>query len=226
MPHRKREQKSDLRERLIQAGLDYMREHDARSLTMRKLADLCDVTPHAIYNHFPSKDELIRALNDRVLSSLTFFAVDALTCDSSDFVTKMSHLADTYLLLLERYPYHLQAAQRKNHDPHYKIIQTPEGFTCFGKYPGFPSLKKLSKICTLPPAILKGLLKLGKLSMRFKRAPSEIPLQPDATDAVMGQTLLLCLLAGLPGTVQTRPYDKQSQATTNSMLRSLLQRVL
>ena len=53
------------REALLEAGLEITPREDLQGLTIRKLAEVFDVTAMAIYRHFRNKDELIDGVLDR-----------------------------------------------------------------------------------------------------------------------------------------------------------------
>jgi AcrR family transcriptional regulator len=54
------------RERIHEAGLTLFNERGYTGTTVRELADACDLTPGAIYNHYASKEALLFAIIDRV----------------------------------------------------------------------------------------------------------------------------------------------------------------
>jgi AcrR family transcriptional regulator len=54
------------RERIREAGLTLFNERGYTGTTVRELADACDLTPGAIYNHYASKEALLFAIVDRV----------------------------------------------------------------------------------------------------------------------------------------------------------------
>ena len=56
----------DTRGRIHDAGLTLFNERGYTGTTVRELADACDLTPGAIYNHYASKDALLFAIVDRV----------------------------------------------------------------------------------------------------------------------------------------------------------------
>jgi len=56
----------DTRERIHDAGLTLFNDRGYTGTTMRELADACDLTPGAIYNHYASKEALLFAIVDRV----------------------------------------------------------------------------------------------------------------------------------------------------------------
>lgn len=55
------------RERILTAAFEILDEYGLGDLTMRRLARHLDVAPGALYWHFPSKQELIGGISDRIL---------------------------------------------------------------------------------------------------------------------------------------------------------------
>lgn len=225
-----RTKKKSLRDELIREGIIFLKEHSIEELTMRKIAELCHVTPHAIYNHFKNKDELIVAINDALLKGLTKTAIDALTKDSADFTEKMTRFAVIYLDLLEKYPFHISMLHQNTErfSPYYELIPDEEGrIAYFDRYPGFPTLKTLQKICTLPPVALKGLLKLGQMASRLKKSPSEIVLEPDKAETARGQLILYSFMSGLQNEMHSGMIPEQGQeAVIGDLLRLLFRYIL
>ena len=60
------------REKVIETGLNLIKRKSADTITMRSLADAVGVTPMALYNHFSSKRELLRAIAERVIGRAEF----------------------------------------------------------------------------------------------------------------------------------------------------------
>lgn len=225
-----RGKKSLLREELIEAGVAFLNDHETEELTMRKMAELCHVTPHAIYNHFKDKDALLTAISDRILGQMTGLAIDALTRDSAGLAEKMTRFADLYLKQMEKYPYHasmLAAQKNGSASPYYEIERTEDGIIFRGKYPGFPSLKTLNKICTLPPAAIKGLLMLGKMASLLKKPSSEIALREDNAEVARGQIMLFSFIVGIQSEFHSGliPMEGRHDAIF-SLVQSLLDQIV
>jgi len=55
---------------IVQTALRVRLEHDARELSMRRLAAALDVTPMALYRHFAGKDEILVDMADALLGTL------------------------------------------------------------------------------------------------------------------------------------------------------------
>jgi AcrR family transcriptional regulator len=60
------ERSPDTRERIHDAGLTRFNQRGYTGTTVRELAEACDLTPGAIYNHYASKEALLFAIVDRV----------------------------------------------------------------------------------------------------------------------------------------------------------------
>lgn len=57
-------------ERIVTAAIAVIGEVGSEQFSVRKLGDALDADPTAIYRHFRSKDELLRAIGDRSLSGV------------------------------------------------------------------------------------------------------------------------------------------------------------
>lgn len=56
--------------RIEEAALDLFFEHGYRSTSMRDIAQACGITAAALYNHFPSKDQILYAMVHRLHEEL------------------------------------------------------------------------------------------------------------------------------------------------------------
>ena len=56
----------DLRAVIIEKGIEFINEHGAKSLSLRKIAAACGVSHSAPYSHFANKDELFSAIQDYI----------------------------------------------------------------------------------------------------------------------------------------------------------------
>jgi AcrR family transcriptional regulator len=59
------------RESIVTAAIEVIGRHGSEQLSVRKLGEAIDADPTAIYRHFRSKDELLRAVGDRCLMGVT-----------------------------------------------------------------------------------------------------------------------------------------------------------
>ncbi len=55
-------QAADTRERILHAAMQYLESGDVDDLTLRQVADLAGVSAPTVYAHFPTMDDLIRAV--------------------------------------------------------------------------------------------------------------------------------------------------------------------
>lgn len=219
--------KESLRDELIRAGLDFLNGHTMDELTMRKMAELCHVTPHAIYNHFRDKEELLIAIGDRIEKKITEYCMDALFRDSADFVVKINRFAQAYLVLFEKYPHHMRILLHRSRDPYYLIESDGNTLSYLSKYSGMPNLKTLNKLSTLPAPILKGMLKVGQVMEHIKKTPSGPPAKKQDPSVTEGQILILCFINGLQYGLHSGllPEENRDEAIL-SMLRLLFDRIL
>ncbi len=84
------------RERIHQAGLALFNERGYTGTTVRELADACDLTPGAIYNHYPSKESLLFAIVDRVHDEADAVLGDTLRSTGGDPVLQLQALAAAF----------------------------------------------------------------------------------------------------------------------------------
>jgi len=61
----------DLRNLMIEKGLEFIIEHGAKSLSLRKVAAACGVSHAAPYSHFTGKDELLVAIEKYITDQFT-----------------------------------------------------------------------------------------------------------------------------------------------------------
>jgi AcrR family transcriptional regulator len=78
---RRQREKTQVRERILDAALEFFAREGVEGVTMRALADAIEYSPPVIYAHFRDKDSIIRELCNRQIRSLaqafsTFGALD------------------------------------------------------------------------------------------------------------------------------------------------------
>ena len=78
---RRQREKTQVRERILDAALEFFAREGVEGVTMRALADAIEYSPPVIYAHFKDKDAIIRELCNRQIRSLaqafsTFGALD------------------------------------------------------------------------------------------------------------------------------------------------------
>ncbi|MBN9607480.1 MAG: WHG domain-containing protein [Actinomycetales bacterium] len=67
---RDRYRHGDLRQALLEAGLDMAREGGPDAIVLREATRRAGVAPNAAYRHFADRSELVRAVSDRALAEL------------------------------------------------------------------------------------------------------------------------------------------------------------
>ena len=67
---RKQRERSEVREKILDAALEFFATEGVEGVTMRALADAIEYTPPVIYSHFRDKDAIIRELCNRQLRTL------------------------------------------------------------------------------------------------------------------------------------------------------------
>jgi len=67
---RKQRERSEVREKILDAALEFFATEGHEGVTMRALADAIEYTPPVIYSHFRDKDAIIRELCNRQLRTL------------------------------------------------------------------------------------------------------------------------------------------------------------
>ena len=84
------------RERIHDAGLTLFNDRGYTGTTVRELADACDLTPGAIYNHYASKEALLFAIVDRVHDLADAVLAETLRGVGSDPVDQLEALASAF----------------------------------------------------------------------------------------------------------------------------------
>lgn len=67
---RRQRERSEVREKILDAALEFFATEGHEGVTMRALADAIEYTPPVIYSHFRDKDAIIRELCNRQLRTL------------------------------------------------------------------------------------------------------------------------------------------------------------
>lgn len=110
------ERNKNLREDLIQAGIDEINIHGANGFSFRRVADACHVSSAAPYKHFKDKKEFISAIIDHV-NAQWFIAQDEVIRNCSDDPRdQMVSVATAYIRFLMENPHYRQILMLKNAD--------------------------------------------------------------------------------------------------------------
>ncbi|MEA4853687.1 MAG: TetR/AcrR family transcriptional regulator [Christensenella sp.] len=97
--------KKTLYDKLIESGISFLSDHAIKELSVRKIAGLCGVSPHAAYNYFKNKKEYINALTNSIIEEFTgtYLAESSGSKNTSDDVLP----AQLYMFLAisQKYPF-------------------------------------------------------------------------------------------------------------------------
>lgn len=110
------ERNRNLREDLIQAGIDEINKHGANGFSFRRVADACNVSSAAPYKHFKDKREFISEIVDFVNSQWFVVQDQTIASCSDDPREQMVSVATAYLKFLMENPHYRQILMLKNAD--------------------------------------------------------------------------------------------------------------
>jgi len=126
----------NLRQALIEAGIKIINEYGEESLSLRKVASVCNVSHAAPYAHFKDKDELIEAIKkdvtDRFMDELEAAvegqasAQDAIIAMGKTYLTFFSRNPDYFIFLFgkQNINAHLQMnRENKNDYPPFLLLR-------------------------------------------------------------------------------------------------------
>jgi AcrR family transcriptional regulator len=99
-------------ERIHDAALTLFHERGYTGTTVRELADACDLTPGAIYNHYASKDALLFAIVDRVHDLADATLAEALRSVGTDPPAQLEALAAAFTTFHIAHPRETRVANR------------------------------------------------------------------------------------------------------------------
>lgn len=110
------QQKRNLREELILAGIEEINIHGANGFSVRRVADACGVSSAAPYKHFKDKKEFISAIIDYVNEQWAVAQDEVLRSCGGDLRKQMVEVAVGYVRFLMEKPYYRQTLMLKNAD--------------------------------------------------------------------------------------------------------------
>src|SRR3954452_20667840 len=102
---RRQRERTEVRERIIDAALEVFAKQGVEGVTMRALADAIEYTPPVIYAHFRDKDAIIQELCYRQLRSLAKALASVLSVLA---VERHSRIAHVYVDFAEKFPSHFR----------------------------------------------------------------------------------------------------------------------
>lgn len=95
----------DLKTQLIKAGLHMIQEDGVGKVSLRKLAQMCNVSEAAPYSHFKNKDELLFAIQEYVTGQLQKCLKDAYErTEHRDSPEAILNMGKAYVLFFIMYP--------------------------------------------------------------------------------------------------------------------------
>lgn len=95
----------DLRNALIEAGIDLINREGERNFSLRKVAVLCNVSHAAPYSHFKNKEELLKAMQEHVTVQLMETFEKAVRVNSgSDSKEALIQIGKSYILFFLYHP--------------------------------------------------------------------------------------------------------------------------
>ena len=106
----------NLRDELIQAGIDEINIHGANSFSFRRVADSCHVSSAAPYRHFKDKKEFISAIVDFVNNQWFVVQDEVLATCGDDPRDQLVTVAVNYIKFLMENPHYRQILMLKNAD--------------------------------------------------------------------------------------------------------------
>lgn len=110
------ENKRNLRQELILAGIDEINIHGANGFSVRRVAEACKVSSAAPYKHFKDKKEFITAIIDYVNEQWAVAQDEVLSGCSDDPREQLVEVATFYVQFLMEKPYYRQILMLKNAD--------------------------------------------------------------------------------------------------------------
>jgi AcrR family transcriptional regulator len=99
---RKERQKAELRDRILDAALQIIRDEGFAALTMRKIADAVEYSPATLYLHFAGRDEIALALVSEGFGKLVAHLAPALR--EEDPLLRLDAIGRAYLDFAQREP--------------------------------------------------------------------------------------------------------------------------
>ncbi len=95
----------DLRNSLIEAGIELINREGAGKLSLRKVAALCGVSQAAPYSHFQSKEDLLHAMQDYVIAQFMESLQHSIKdCPEPDSLSVLVQLGKNYVLFFIEHP--------------------------------------------------------------------------------------------------------------------------
>lgn len=95
----------DLRNSLIEAGIELINQGGAHQLSLRKVAALCGVSQAAPYTHFQSKEDLLEAMRDDVIRQFMEALENAVqSCQKQNDPRLLIEMGKSYVMFFIKNP--------------------------------------------------------------------------------------------------------------------------
>ncbi len=95
----------DLKNQLIEAGIQMLQREGIEKLSLRKLAAVCGVSPAAPYSHFESKEKLLEAMQEHVSRQLLQCLQDAVeNCSEPNSPQAVADIGKAYVMFFIEHP--------------------------------------------------------------------------------------------------------------------------
>src|SRR5687767_5716843 len=102
---RRQRERTEIREKILDAALEVFATEGVEGVTMRALADAIEYTPPVIYAHFRDKDAIIQELCYRQLRTLAHAFANFLTLDP---VERLRQIGYVYVDFAVEHPSHFR----------------------------------------------------------------------------------------------------------------------
>lgn len=99
--------------RIEDAALQLFFDRGYPSTTMREIAMACGLTAGALYNHFPSKDQILVSIVERVHEELERLLLDAAAAAGDDPGARLAALVRAHALFHTRYRHEARVANQE-----------------------------------------------------------------------------------------------------------------
>ena len=93
----------DLRAVIIKKGIEFINEHGAKSLSLRKIAAACGVSHAAPYSHFANKDELLSAIEKHITEKFATVLKESVK-EAGETSEGLFRMSCAYVLFFARNP--------------------------------------------------------------------------------------------------------------------------
>jgi len=95
----------NLRNSLIEAGIEFINQEGTKQLSLRKVSALCGVSQTALYSHFQSKEDLLEAMQDYVTEQLMKVLENAIrSCPNQNEPNMLIQMGKSYVMFFVNNP--------------------------------------------------------------------------------------------------------------------------